>query len=317
MRAENPVRGSDQRELLSQPSGRDDHRSCRRRFVFLLITRVAAWVRLSRRKEAWQTAEILIRATSWPCQRRQPRRPELKWADPGPPGDPARCDTESAAPGAAVAGHPRHDPARHRDIARGRWAARSMRCVPALPIRRHIKALVLRTPNWDTRRDPRGTGWPGSAGGGVGGAGDSGECRNRPSAATDRACLVTVSAFPRRRFGGMGLRTHPAIHRTIPPLVTGPWLAELLPGPPEHHLPGRAALSGGSHQRGRPWRRGERDGSGQPGVSGRPPGDAASALPAALSARVPPACQPAGPPSLPEPLSLAGRCQVVMPVMRR
>jgi hypothetical protein len=30
------------------------------RFVFLLITRAAAWLRLSRRKEAWKTAEILI-----------------------------------------------------------------------------------------------------------------------------------------------------------------------------------------------------------------------------------------------------------------
>src|ERR1700689_1088938 len=30
------------------------------RFVLLLITRVAAWLRLSQRKEAWQTAEILI-----------------------------------------------------------------------------------------------------------------------------------------------------------------------------------------------------------------------------------------------------------------
>ena len=30
------------------------------RFVFLLITRVASWLRLSQRKEAWQTAEILI-----------------------------------------------------------------------------------------------------------------------------------------------------------------------------------------------------------------------------------------------------------------
>ena len=30
------------------------------RFVFLLITRVAAWLRLSRREEAWKTAEILI-----------------------------------------------------------------------------------------------------------------------------------------------------------------------------------------------------------------------------------------------------------------
>ena len=30
------------------------------RFVFLLITRVAAWLRLSRREEAWKTTEILM-----------------------------------------------------------------------------------------------------------------------------------------------------------------------------------------------------------------------------------------------------------------
>jgi hypothetical protein len=30
------------------------------RFAFLLITRVTAWLRLSRRQEAWKTAEILI-----------------------------------------------------------------------------------------------------------------------------------------------------------------------------------------------------------------------------------------------------------------
>jgi hypothetical protein len=30
------------------------------RFAFLLTTRVAAWLRLSRREEAWMIAEILI-----------------------------------------------------------------------------------------------------------------------------------------------------------------------------------------------------------------------------------------------------------------
>jgi hypothetical protein len=30
------------------------------RFVFLLITRIAAWLPLSRREESWKTAEILI-----------------------------------------------------------------------------------------------------------------------------------------------------------------------------------------------------------------------------------------------------------------
>jgi putative transposase len=45
------------------------------RFVFLLIARVAAWLQLSRRDEAWKTAEILIlRHQLAVLQRRQPRR---------------------------------------------------------------------------------------------------------------------------------------------------------------------------------------------------------------------------------------------------
>jgi hypothetical protein len=36
------------------------------RFVFLLITRIAAWLLLSRREEAWKTAEILILRTNSP-----------------------------------------------------------------------------------------------------------------------------------------------------------------------------------------------------------------------------------------------------------
>ena len=52
------------------------------RFVFLLITRLAAWVRLSRREEMWKTAEIFIlRHQLAVLQRRQPRRPKLNWAD--------------------------------------------------------------------------------------------------------------------------------------------------------------------------------------------------------------------------------------------
>src|SRR5713226_4491136 len=52
------------------------------RFVFLLITRVAAWLRLSRREERWKTAEILIlRHQVAVLQRRQPHRPKLSWAD--------------------------------------------------------------------------------------------------------------------------------------------------------------------------------------------------------------------------------------------
>jgi hypothetical protein len=52
------------------------------RFVFLLITRVAAWLRLSRREEAWKTAEILILRHQLVVLQRQPAgRPKLAWAD--------------------------------------------------------------------------------------------------------------------------------------------------------------------------------------------------------------------------------------------
>ena len=52
------------------------------RFVFLLIARVASWLQLSRRDEAWKTAEILIlRHQLAVLQRRRPRRLQMNWAD--------------------------------------------------------------------------------------------------------------------------------------------------------------------------------------------------------------------------------------------
>ncbi len=52
------------------------------RFVFLLITRLAVWLGLSRREETRKTAEILIlRHQLAVLQRHQPRRPTLNWAD--------------------------------------------------------------------------------------------------------------------------------------------------------------------------------------------------------------------------------------------
>ena len=50
--------------------------------MFLLITRAATGLRLSRREEAWETAEILmLRHQLAVLHRRQPRRPKLNWAD--------------------------------------------------------------------------------------------------------------------------------------------------------------------------------------------------------------------------------------------
>jgi hypothetical protein len=82
------------------------------RFVFLLIMRIAEWLRLSRHEEAWKTAEILIlRHQLAVLQRRQLHRPKLNWADRALIATPVQRDTKGAAPRAAAAGHPGHDPA--------------------------------------------------------------------------------------------------------------------------------------------------------------------------------------------------------------
>ena len=125
---------------------------------FLLATRLAGWLRLSRREETWQTAEIFIlRHQLAVLQRRQPRRPKLNWADRA---------LLAALPGVIpkarrhrlrLLADPGHDPALHRDIVRRRRAARSVRGTTGRPAtRRTIKALVLlagpENPGWGYRR---------------------------------------------------------------------------------------------------------------------------------------------------------------------
>src|SRR5215472_17179165 len=124
------------------------------RFVFLLITRRAVWLRLSRREEAWKTAEILIlRHQLTVLQRRRLCRPRLNWTD-----------RALLAAVLAVIPKPRHQGLRllvtpdtivrwHRDIVRRRWAARSARARTGRPAtQRNIKALVRRlareNPEW-------------------------------------------------------------------------------------------------------------------------------------------------------------------------
>ena len=123
------------------------------RFVFLLITRVAAWLRLSWREETWKTAEILIlRHQLAVLQRRQPRRPKLNWADRALLAALLGVIPKRAARAAAVV-TPETILRWHRDIVRRRWAARSMRGKTGRPAtRRNIKALVLRL----ARENPAG-----------------------------------------------------------------------------------------------------------------------------------------------------------------
>src|SRR6266480_1345633 len=128
------------------------------RFVFLLITRVASWLRLSGREEAWQTAEILIlRHQLAVLQRRQPRRPNLNWADRALLAALLGVIPKARRHGLRLLVTPDTILRRHRHIVRRRWAARSMRGTTGRPVtRRNIRALVLRmareNPGWGYRR---------------------------------------------------------------------------------------------------------------------------------------------------------------------
>src|ERR1039457_3881036 len=112
------------------------------RFVFLLITRVAAWLRLSQREEAWKTAEILIlRHQLAVLQQRQPRPPDVNWADRALLVTLLGVIPKARRQGLRLLVTPDTIVRWHRDIVRRRWADRSMRGRTGRPAtRRNIRA---------------------------------------------------------------------------------------------------------------------------------------------------------------------------------
>src|SRR6266567_2277532 len=128
------------------------------RFVFLLITRTASWLRLSQREETWKTAEILLlRHQLAVLQRRQRRRPDLDWADRALHATLLAVIPKVRHYGLRLLVSPDTIVRWHRDILRRRWAARSIRGKTGRPApRRNIRALVLRlgreNPEWGYRR---------------------------------------------------------------------------------------------------------------------------------------------------------------------
>ncbi len=116
------------------------------RFVFLLITRVAAWLRLSQRGETWKTAEILIlRHQLTILQRRCPHRPNLNWADRALLATLLGVIPKGRRHRMRLLVTPETILRWHRDLVRRRWAARSMRGRAGCPAtRRNIQALVRR-----------------------------------------------------------------------------------------------------------------------------------------------------------------------------
>jgi putative transposase len=134
------------------------------RFTFLLITRLAAGVRLSRRGEAWKTAEILmLRHHLTVLQRHPPRRPKLTWADRALLVTLLSVIPRERRQGLRLLVTPETILRWHRDIVR-RQAARSMRGKTGrTATRRNIQVLVLRL----ARENPAGgtvgstASWPG------------------------------------------------------------------------------------------------------------------------------------------------------------
>jgi putative transposase len=128
------------------------------RFTFLLITRVASWLRLSQREETWKTAEILIlRHQLAVLQRRQRRRPILNWADRALIAALLGVIPKARRHGMWLLVAPDTILRWCRDLVRRRWAARSRRGRTGRPaIRRNVRALVLRlareNPEWGYRR---------------------------------------------------------------------------------------------------------------------------------------------------------------------
>ena len=128
------------------------------RFVFLLITRVAGWLQLSRREEAQKTAEILIlRHQLAVLQRHQPHRPKLNWADRALIAALLSVIPKARLQGLRLLVTPDTILRWHRNIVRRRWAARSRSGRTGRPAtRRNIRALVRRlareNPGWGYRR---------------------------------------------------------------------------------------------------------------------------------------------------------------------
>ena len=137
------------------------------RFVFLLITRTAAWLRLSRREEAWKTAEILmLRHQLAVLQRRQPGRPKLNWADRALLATLLGVIPKARRQRLRLLVTPDTIVRWHQDIVRRRWGARSMRGRTGRPAT--ARASGHWSVGWPARTPAGGTAgstanWPDSA----------------------------------------------------------------------------------------------------------------------------------------------------------
>src|SRR6266566_6064734 len=135
------------------------------RFVFFLITRVITWLRLSRREEAWKTAEILLlRHQVTILQHHQARRPKLNWADRALLATLFGVIPKVRRQGLRLLVTPDTILRWHRDIVRRRWAARSKRARTGRPPAHQGPGPPASQgePRMGIPQDPRRAGRPGS-----------------------------------------------------------------------------------------------------------------------------------------------------------
>ncbi len=128
------------------------------RFLYLIVSRLFRWQRLSRRSESWKSAEILLlrhQLTVW--QRQTEGRPKINWADRALIAVLLGLIPKQQRASLRLIVTPETILRWHRDIVRRRWADKSRHRNPGRPrTHRNITALVLRlgkeNPSWGYRR---------------------------------------------------------------------------------------------------------------------------------------------------------------------
>ena len=116
------------------------------RLVYLTISRLFGWLRLSRRSESWKSAEILLlRHQLVVLQRQVGSRPKITWADRAFIALVLNVIGKRHRRGLRLIVTPEAVLRWHHDIVRRRWAAKSRHKHPGRPrAHRNITASVLR-----------------------------------------------------------------------------------------------------------------------------------------------------------------------------
>jgi putative transposase len=128
------------------------------RLVYLSISRLFGWLRLSRRSESWKSAEILLlRHQLTVLQRQVDARPNMSWADRALIALLLDVIPKRHRGGLRLIVTPQTVLRWHRDIIARRWADKSRHKHPGRPrAHRNITASVLRlakeNPSWGYRR---------------------------------------------------------------------------------------------------------------------------------------------------------------------